>query len=104
MSSVGFCECAQTSAHTAYTWCTIPIIPHHSQIEEGGGFVTTEELRWQMPCQVASAFSFHLSLWGSEGKVHNKEREEERQEKEWEEQRRDKRKGREDLDLSIALL
>lgn len=41
-------------------------------------------------------FSFHLSLWGSEGKVHNKEREEERQEREWERQRRDKRKGRED--------
>lgn len=38
--------------------------------------MTTEELRWQMRCQVASAFSFHLSLWGSESKVHNKEIEE----------------------------
>lgn len=74
MSSVGFCESAQTES--AYTRYTIPVIPHHSHIEEGGGFVTTQELRWQMRCQVASAFSFHLSLWGSENKVHNKEIEE----------------------------
>lgn len=44
-------------------------------------------------------FSFHLSQWGSEGNVHNKEREKERKERERERQRRDKRKGRGDWAL-----